>query len=189
MCWSANGSLGTWAAAMALAAASQQTHDPKLWIFMVLFTQMQLVEYYLWKNLNVPRLNALGSKAAMLIILLEPIAAIYLMDNTPLRTKLFIGYATWVVWFLTSQTFDFRTIVGGNGHLKWNWLPLNASMIPWFVFFFVPLWLSGYRGAFAAGLFTLLMSFYFYEKYGTTSSMWCWVAVFTWILFYLNSTA
>lgn len=154
---------------------------------MVVFTQMQLVEYYLWKNLNVPRLNALGSKAGMLVVMLEPIAAIYLMDDTPLRTKLFIGYAVWLVWFLTSQTIDFRTIVGGNGHLKWKWLPLGVPMIPWFFFFLAPLWLSGHYGAFMAALVTLLMSGYFFRQYGTTSSMWCWVAVLTWIVFYMQS--
>ena len=186
MCWSANGSLATWAAAMSLAGATYG-YDPKLWIFMILFTQVQLVEYFLWKNLDVPRLNTLGSKAAALIILLEPVAAIYMIENVELRTKMLAGYAIYVTALLTTQKLDFHTTVGGNGHLEWKWVPSYTLLVPWVVFFASPLLIAGYYKSFAVAMITLFMSIYFYRKYGTVSSMWCWIAVSTWLLFFMNS--
>lgn len=186
MCWSANGSLATWAVAMALAAATKEKTDPKLWLLLLVFTQMQLVEYFLWKNLKVPRLNVLGSQAAMFVILLEPIAAMYMIEDTELRNKMLIAYGVWVAFFL-SRRFDFRTTVGGNGHLKWNWLPALMVWAPWFFFFLPPLWISGHHMAFTAALGALVMSSYFFGKYGTFSSMWCWIAVFSWVGVFIQS--
>jgi hypothetical protein len=185
MCWSANGSLATWLAGMTLAGATYG-HEPKLWLFMVLFTQIQLIEYFLWKNLKVPRLNALGSQATALIILLEPVAAIYIIKDVSLRNKMLAGYAVYVMTILLTQRLDFHTTVGGNGHLKWNWLPHYILLIPWFIFFISPFLISGYYTSFAVSVATLLMSIYFSRKYGTVSSMWCWVAIMTWILLLIS---
>jgi len=186
MCWSANGSLATWAAAMVLAGATHG-YDPKLWLFAFVFTQMQLIEYFLWKDLKVPRLNTLWSQAGMLVILLEPVAAIYLIEDVALRNKMLAGYAVYVTAVLMTQKFDFTTVVGGNGHLKWKWTPPVLASIPWFVFFLAPLWISGNYGVFAGGVATLLMSTYFYTQYGTISSMWCWIAVSMWLFLLAKS--
>jgi hypothetical protein len=185
MCWSANGSLATWAAGMTLAGATYG-YEPKLWLFMVLFTQMQLVEYFLWKNLKVPRLNVLGSRAAALVIFLEPVAAIYMIKDDALRNKMLAGYAVYVAALFMTQRFDFHTTVGGNGHLKWKWLPHHILLIPWFIFFTSPFLISGYYKTFVIMTATLLMSIYFFSKYGTASSMWCWVAVMTWIILLIS---
>ena len=186
MCWSANGSLATWALGMALAGATCG-YDPKIWLFAFVFTQMQLIEYFLWKNLKVPRLNTLWSQAGMLVILLEPVAAIYMIKDVALRNKMFAAYAVYVAALLMTQKFDFTTVVGGNGHLEWKWIPSFAAMIPWIVFFLAPLWISGNHVSFVAGVATLLMSTYFYMQYGTISSMWCWVAVFLWLIILAKS--
>jgi hypothetical protein len=186
MCWSANSSLATWAAAMTLAGATYG-YDPKLWIFACVFTQMQLIEYFLWKNLHVPRLNTSWSQAGLLVILLEPVAAIYMIENIELRNKMLMGYAVYVAALLTTQKFDFRTVVGGNGHLEWKWVPSYTLLVPWIIFFASPLLIAGYYKSFAVAITTLLMSIFFYRKYGTVSSMWCWIAVFSWILIFINS--
>ena len=186
MCWSANGSLATWAAAMVLAGATYG-YEPKLWLFAFVFTQMQLIEYFLWKDLKVPRLNTLWSKVGLFVILLEPVAAIYLIEDIALRNKMLAGYAVYVAALLMTQKFDFTTTVGGNGHLKWNWtLPFLAS-IPWFLFFIAPLWISGNYGSLTVAVATLAMSTYFYSQYGTISSMWCWIAVLSWLTIFAKS--
>jgi hypothetical protein len=185
MCWSANGSLATWAAAMVLAGATYG-YEPKIWLFAFVFTQMQLIEYFLWKNLKVPRLNTLWSKAGLLVILLEPVAAIYMIEDVALRNKMWTGYATYVAALLLTQRLDFTTVVGGNGHLKWNWLPSTLLMIPWFAFFLAPLWIAKAYITFGMAVMTLLMSTYFYSQYGTISSMWCWIAVSVWLFMLLK---
>lgn len=185
MCWSADGSLATWAAAMTLAGITHG-YDPKLWVFAAIFTHMQLVEYFLWKNLQVPRLNTFWSQIGFLIVLIEPVAAIYLIENESLRNKLLVGYAMYVAVLLSTQKFDFRTVVGGNGHLEWKWIPSLFKLIPWFVFFLAPIWIAGYHEIFIGACLTLLASIYFYGKYGTFSTMWCWIAVSIWVYFFID---
>lgn len=186
MCWSANGSLATWAAGMMLAGATYG-YEPKIWLFAFVFTQLQLIEYFLWKNLKVPRLNTLWSQAGMLVVLLEPIAAMYLIDDAAIRNKMLAGYAVYIAAMLMTQKFDFTTVVGGNGHLKWNWAPNMIVSIPWFIFFIAPLWISGNYVILALAAVTLAMSTYFYMQYGTISTMWCWIAVSAWLVMLAKS--
>lgn len=185
MCWSAQGSLATWAAAMALAGGTHG-YDPQLWSFMMLFSQIQLVEYFLWKNLKTPGLNAMGSQAAALILVLEPVAAIYMIKEEALRNKMLTGYAVYISFLLMTQSFDWRTSVGGNGHLKWEWLPSHLLLIPWIAFLTAPFWISGRYKSFVVAIATLFMSIYFYAKYGTVSSMWCWIAISAWLFVLLD---
>jgi len=187
MCWSASGSLGTWVAGMTLAVASGRQYDPALWTFMVLFTQMQLIEYFLWRDLKVPRLNAIWSKAGLFVILLEPVAAIYLIKDVKLRRNMLMAYGAYIATLLLTKKFDFRTVVGGNGHLEWKWLVPGWSSIPWFVFFLAPILISKRYGVFAYSLGILLVSVYYYSRYNTISSMWCWLAVFGWLYYFWKS--
>jgi hypothetical protein len=189
MCWSANGSLATWAAGMTLALAANKQYDPVLWTFMVIFTQIQLVEYFLWRNLKIPRLNSLWSKAGLVVILLEPIAAIYMIKNKNLRFKFLVAYGVYVMALLMTQQFNFSTKIGLNGHLQWNWLIPLWKFLPWFVFLLAPMWIGGKNhGTFLLCSITLLMSLYFYFKYKTVGTMWCWIAVFAWVLYFFKST-
>ena len=173
---------------MSLALASNRQYDPALWNFMVLFTQMQLIEYFLWKDLNVPRLNANWSKVGLVAILLQPLAALLMIKNTNLRQKAVFAYGAWITTVMLTQKFNFITTVGGNGHLKWNWLiPSFWMALPWFIFFLGGFWFSGERYFFAFAVATWLMSTYFYQRYDTVSSMWCWVAISAWFMYLIAS--
>jgi hypothetical protein len=173
---------------MTLAVASGRQYDPALWTFMVLFTQMQLIEYFLWRDLKVPRLNALWSKVGLFVIALEPVAAIYLIKDTELRRKMLMAYGAYIAMLLLTQKFDFRTVVGGNGHLEWKWgIPDWLPALPWFIFFLAPILISKRYDVFAYALGILLVSMYFYMRYNTISSMWCWFAVFGWLYYFWKS--
>ena len=188
MCWSANGSLATWIAGMSIALASNRQYDPALWNFMVLFTQIQLIEYFLWKDLRVPKLNAIWSKVGLTVILLEPLAAILLIKNANLRQKAILAYGVWIAAVLLTQKFDFTTVVGGNGHLKWNWLiPSFWWAVPWFIFLFGAIWVSGNPRVFWFAVATWLISSYFYLRYKTIASMWCWIAISMWLIYFIAS--
>jgi hypothetical protein len=167
---------------MALAALSkyQGIIDPKLWVFMVVFTQMQLVEYFLWKNLSVPSLNAMWSAIGLALILAEPAASLNM-----LRDKRFLAlYTAGAIAYLLMGRFDFRTTIGANGHLKWNWLFSSWSfeIILWTTALLAPLYLTGHQGAALFGLVTFMISMYFNSKYGTAGSYWCWLALGAWLI-------
>lgn len=180
MCWSAQGSLATYSLGMALAALTkyQGTLDPKMWFFMVLFTHMQLVEYFLWKNLSVPKLNAMWSAIGLGLILAEPAAALNLLNDK----RLLALYTVGAIAYVLTQKINFTTVIGGNGHLKWNWLAQTWTYsLLWFIAFLLPFLLTKRYDALAFGLGTLMISLYFNNKYGTFSSYWCWLAIGYWL--------
>ena len=180
MCWSAEGSLTTYALAMCLAAIHKYRGilNPTLLLFMVVFAQMQLVEYFLWKNLTVPSANQLWSSVGLSLIVIQPLVTAMLLPADMRNTSWLITLTGTALYFLTSKV-DLTTTVGGNGHLKWNWLPPLTSpwIIGWLVMLLTPLWFTGYRASALFGLITYFISTYFNNKYGTAGSYWCWVAV------------
>lgn len=145
-----------------------------LWLYLHKFNWLNT---FLWKNLKVPRLNSLSSKAGLFVILLEPIAAIYMIKNKNLRNNFLITYGLYITGVLLTHRFDFSTKVGLNGHLQWNWI-IPFWSLPWFVFLLAPMWIGGQNnGTFLFASITLLMTLYFYFRYKTAGTMWCWIAV------------
>lgn len=184
MCWSAKGSLVTYLLSVILAAMSKGKLRPEIWYFMTLFSHMQLIEYFLWTYLKVPSLNAFWSAIGLLVILAEPLASLNLIPNK----KWMLGYALGAAVYLLTQKTNFMTDVGANGHLRWNWVIPSWSiwMYGWMAAFLLPLLISKEYAFLAWALGTLLFSYHFNVKYGTTGSYWCWISVFTWLIVLLR---
>lgn len=184
MCWSANGSLATYAISMILAAMSKGALKPPLWYFMTLFSHMQLIEYFLWTYLKVPSLNRFWSIIGLLVILAEPIASLNLLPSK----RWALLYTLGAGFYLLTQKTNYMTDVGGNGHLRWNWIMPSGSiwMYAWIAALLVPLLITKEYTFFVWGFATLLFSYKFNSKYGTTGSYWCWISVFTWLLVLLK---
>jgi hypothetical protein len=189
MCWSADGSLKTYAFAMTLAAIHQYngTLNPIILLYMVVFVQMQLVEYFLWKNLTIPSANQLWSGVGVGFLLLQPLVSAMLLP-VDMRNKAWLITLTGTALYLLTTKVDLSTEVGANGHLKWNWIPSFKSpwTIAWLVMLLTPLWVTGHRGAALFGLVTYFISAYFNEKYGTAGSYWCWIAVSAFLMAFFN---
>lgn len=189
MCWSAEGSLTTYAFAMTLALIHhyKKTLHPTLLLFMIVFAQMQLVEYFLWKNLTVPNANQLWSSVGLSLIVIQPFITAMLLPDDMRNKAWMITLAGTALYFLMKKV-DLSTTVGGNGHLKWNWIPSLASpwIIGWLVMLLAPLWITGRRLSVFFGLITYFMSAYFNNKYGTAGSYWCWIVISTFLFAFLN---
>lgn len=185
MCWSAEGSLQTYAFGMILAAMHkyQGDLDPQIWLLMTVFTHMQLVEYFLWKNLNVPDSNRLWSGAGMALLFIQPLISATLL-NPNLRNKLWITYALGAATYFATRKVDLTTEVGGNGHLKWNWITSFKTpwAIAWLLMLVGPMVVTGHKTAASFIVATYFASSYFNDKYGTAGSYWCWFAISTWML-------
>lgn len=185
MCWSAEGSLATWALGMILAVYSKvhATAHPAIWLLGAEFTQMQLIEYFLWKNLDRPDQNAFWSRAGMWLIVAQPLISIWAIQDLQIRRTWWSLYTTALILWLNSTKIDYSTEVAGNGHLKWNWLFQRGSWFNWVwaISLLAPLAYSGHRAAFWFGSLTALVSLYFNMKYQATGSYWCWLVVFGWL--------
>lgn len=190
MCWSADGSLKTYTLAMSLAAVHyyKGTRNPIILLLLFVFAQMQLIEYFLWKNLTVPAANQLWSAVGTSLLIIQPLISAMLLPED-LRNKAWMITLTGTALYFLTTKVDLTTEVGENGHLKWNWIPslLSPWAIGWLVMLIAPMWFTGHRIAFLFTMFTYIISTYFNDKYGTAGSYWCWLAVSAFLLAFLKN--
>jgi len=182
MCWSAEASLNTFIfATFGLIFGLINNYNLKLLLFIYCFSAMQFVEYNLWNNLSTKDVNEFWSKIGYALILLEPYFAINIMSDTILRNTLFALYTLFIS--LTNHHRDFKTTVGKNGHLSWNWLEFPYTFwVIWLSFLVTPLLLEKQYLLSMFGSLTFVGSYYFYAKDKTFGSMWCWIVTFMWFL-------
>jgi len=149
------------------------------YLFLLSFILMQLVEYFIWKNIDNKSVNHFFSTMGVLLLYSQPIFALMLLKNKSLRMKMLLAYlipATIYLLYLIKST-HFITVVARNGHLKWNWESgkLNTIVKIAFLFFlfFAFIYEKEYFYAFL-GFILIVISTIFYQKENTATSMWCW---------------
>jgi hypothetical protein len=178
MCWNPEVSLGTFlfASTIAVIAYHAGLFSFAHLLFLMSFISMQLVEFFLWTNLDDAAMNAIYSKIGYALILAQP--AFVIMSMRQPRVDLLIGYAVLVAVILAVGPHDFRTTVGSNGHLRWNWLSTPiALLLIWLAFFCARFILQGEYRALSYILVTFGASYYAYRRHpGTWGTMWCWAA-------------
>ena len=189
MCWNATVSLNTFTVGVAATSLAVLNNYPWYFVlFFLSFVSMQLVEYFTWKYYSNKTINSLATFVGFVLICLQPLAACLLLyeKNKPLMVRLMIAY---VISFLIGLIIVINTsknplanmfsYKGTNGHLVWSWISKDHLhyyvLFVYMVFFFVPLFLSGRMDVFALALITLLFSIYFFWKYDTWGTMWCWI--------------
>lgn len=192
MCWNAEVSLNTFLFAMFGAVFGYVNgFNRKLLLFFMLFSFIQFYEYMIWSNLDNKKINRLWSIVAYIIIQLQPIASINILDPSLLKTILYIIYIIPVIISVIIYKHDFKTVIGSNGHLAWNWLESPNDLITklmwigWFACFFIPLIVYGMKYKYYFPLVFLasvaLFTFYNYFKAGVFGTMWCWVSNAIWL--------
>lgn len=184
MCWSAEGSLATYIVGMILSIISKFyfTTTPMVWLLGTEFTQMQLIEYFLWKNLNNPVQNEFWSKAGAGLIYIQPLITIWGIQNIKVRSALWALYGSVTLLRMLTSKINFSTEVAKNGHLRWNWMSFHKPYTYfWLLMFLGSIYLSKHYKTFWVSLFTVLMSGYFNFKYDSVGSYWCWIVVFVWL--------
>jgi hypothetical protein len=200
MCWSAEVSIKTWYFAVAGLLIGLYGGFPlhKL-IFAILFSSMQLIEYYLWTYLKNPAKNQYYTLIGLVVILLEPLAALLLVPDRKIALSVgFLYIALMVVWLY--QTYQKRvdeitedrytTVVGKNGHLYWPFVrDLNGwAGIAWFMVFFFGIFMSRDIVFILVATIALGYSIYSESYNGTYTSLWCnysnalWVWIILWVV-------
>jgi hypothetical protein len=154
---------------------------------------VQLVEYFIWRNLNNRRINELLSIIGSLVIALEPVAAIGLIPDK--RTK----HMFWAVYCVVAgayfiyklSTTQMHSLVAKNGHLHWvEWVitsertTMNMIITLFFAFFLIyPFYLAKQYCIALFGFIILAYSYYTYVTEKTFGSMWCWFANFGMLMY------
>ncbi len=196
MCWNAEVSIQTYIFAIICLIIGYNYGFPiRKLIFMLVFSNIQLIEYFLWKNINNKKNNEFYSKLGYLNITLEPIAACLLIDNLKLRySSLIISTLLFIIYTLIYyKKIDFSTSISKNGFLQWNSLKFYDHgfyySIIWFLFFFGGIFLSKDIFIISISLLTFIYTLYNLSKHNGFASYWCsisnllWLYVIGWIIY------
>lgn len=186
MCWNAEISLNTFIfgiiSAIIVILLNKINYIIILFIFSV--SLMQLLEYFAWKNIdnkeNIYYLSIIG----FLIILFQIIILNYgFLNNKDRQIALIIILIFSIQIFIYNyQNNKFNMEVGENKHLIWHWvdIPLPLLIIV-LIFYIYPAFRNGYI-PFLLITVSLLISFYYYYKYKTWGTMWCYFSNFIWLV-------
>jgi len=153
-----------------------------VYLFFISFILMQLIEFFIWRNVNNPIYNKLFTIMATLLLLVQPIATNMLITNKSLQRSMLFLYLICMIPFAIYRfmTKNINSTVSKMGHLQWNNVLKNNKwdrviLIIWLLFFLFPLFYERQIFGFLFGLLTLLVIIYNYYKDDTIGSMWCWV--------------
>lgn len=192
MCWNQYVSLNTFVFSMGMLCLmiynNQYTPykvdiDIYGYFFIVSFCSMQLVEYFLWRNLENKKLNFVYSAIGQILLTIQPIASLLLITNTRLKVKMIGLYSLFVGVVFFTQKKIFKTSIH-NGHLKWSWVPTN-EYIQWIWLFFLmfSFFVKHHYLAILVSLF--LFAITHWNGSGTGGSLWCWTINFSMIFYAL----
>lgn len=191
MCWNATVSLNTYIVALFGTVFSIANGFPiNVALWMHTFSSMQLVEYFIWKNINDIYWNQFFSYIGLFVITLQSIASILLINDVFLRTAMLLSYLFVVtsLLFMYYPWHPYTTLVSTSRHLRWKWLPELGTDIPlyfisaiWLFFFLVPIFISKYYILGIGCVIALIISLVTYFMSGTWASMWCWIANGIWL--------
>jgi hypothetical protein len=182
MCWNASVSMNTFLFVVfsSVIGLYNNVLTFRQALFFLSYGGMQLIEYFLWK---FPNLNNTFSTLGFALIVCQPFFSILQLNQIEYMGSLLIGYFGFLIYSiyiaLNPKQFgiSFSSTVASNGHLKWNWLPINILFLSiYLVLMFIPLYLLGNTLGVIAGLTTLIFSLVTYGYSKTWGSIWCWLA-------------
>ena len=201
MCWNASVSLNTFLFSSFILALIiynnlfteyKIQHLNNIWVYLFLssFILMQLIEFFIWKNINNKFYNNIFSICATLLLIIQPIISIMIITNIKMRNLLLFFYLLLAIPFSLYKFLNtnIHSVISENGHLRWKFFDTNPLIcIVWLFFFlFSFIYEKNYFGV-IFGLITLLITFINYKNDHTMWSMWCWLinSVMIYYAFYL----
>lgn len=163
------------------------------YVFSFLVISMQLVEYFIWKNIDVKRMNNFYSLIGWINIVLQPLILMMMIKQDDIRNSLLFFYLLFIVFYNIVKINSKNTIttVSENGHLLWNYLIFSGYeyiYVAIFMFFYI---FSAYLINFQLFLLlttSFIVSFIINFKDKTWGSMWCWSSNLVWIFLIIRIT-
>jgi hypothetical protein len=157
-----------------------------VYVFFMSFILMQLIEYFIWRNINSPLYNKIFTIMATLLLLVQPIATNMLF---PVKYKILQESMLFIYLIVTIpfaiykfMTVNIHSTVSKWHHLQWNMLvdsnnksEANIFMAFWLFFFLFPLFYQEKKYGLIFGVLTLLVMIYNYYNDKSVGSMWCWI--------------
>ena len=149
-----------------------------VYIFLMSFITMQLIEFFLWRNLKNTDINHKLSIAGGLLLMIQPIASLLMLKDEFTRKAMLTTYTipafAYFIYKVNTQS-KFNTTVTPTGHLRWNWLNQDKNKLLgliWFFFLYFSIFVE--KQYYTAGIITLALlavSYYSYSKEGSYGSL------------------
>ena len=170
-------------------------HNIWMYIFIASIITIQLVEFFIWRNIRNRFYNSVFSIIAIIVLVLQPIFSLMLLTKIWLRNTLLYIYVFLtvpiLVYILTNA--NVHTVISEKGHLVWNFLakPLDAhywiTWIGWLFFFSFSLFYEKIWVAITCAFLLLVIVWYNYYMDKSSGSIWCWVvnSIMLFYAFYL----
>jgi hypothetical protein len=163
-----------------------------MYLFVFLVACMQLVEFFLWRNLN-NRYNEFFSRIGSFVLLCQQVCLMLMIPNPFTRHIMFLLYGVLLVCYWVYQRLHspiyFHTSIGKNGHLSWEWINYNGYeqvfLIVGLLFYIIPALLIS-NPTLSLFMFPYLAVSLYYYKDKTFGTMWCWGSNFFLLYFILD---
>ena len=170
----------------------QELNNPFIYLLIASFVFIQLIEYFIWKNINDKFYNNMFSIMATLLLLLQPLASIMMiLSNIQLRNTLLFLYLLLAIPFSIYKfsTRYVHSVISKSGHLEWKFVETTPFILIIWLFFFLfsIIYEKKWIGVIFA-IVTLIISFINHKNDATVvGSMWCWVvnSIMIYYAFYL----
>jgi hypothetical protein len=202
MCWNEHVSLNTFLVSFCtLCLVYYNNHYTKykialfdnewMYVLLLLAFSMQLIEFFIWRNINNKFYNSIFTMSALILLFLQPIASLMLLSNHLLRNMLVMLYTLFGGIYLAYiiYTKKFASTISKSGHLDWNMHNNNIYFCIWLGFLLFSLFYENHIVYSLLGIITL--SIFLYKEYSSSGSMWCWfinsisIYLLIYLLFYL----
>jgi hypothetical protein len=142
---------------------------------------MQLIEFFIWRNIDDAKLNNLFSILGALLLIIQPIASLLMLEDNSLKYTLITLYSIVAFPFFIYQNYYHKmtTVVSKYGHLLWKWnnqlTGYNKIIyLLWFVLLYFSLIVNkSYIGLIYVTIL-LAITYYSFLQDGSAGSLWCW---------------
>lgn len=190
MCWNQYVSINTFvfsAVVLMLIAFNNKYSKYKIqdfqskyvYFFVISVISMQLIEFFIWRNINNKMMNNIFSVIGFLLLIIQPFASLMLLKNKYVKTQLISFYTIisliYIIYNLSTHTPT--TSVSKTGHLKWDWVNKTHSPFLFFMYLFFSFFSGLYERIYAPIIYStilLLTTYITYSTDNTVGSIWCW---------------
>jgi len=158
--------------------------NPIVYLFILSVVSMQLIEFFLWRNLKNKSVNETLSKLSSFLFILQPLFLMLLIPVLKIKKTMLTLYLLFMAFYLTyKKIFSpiiFHTSIAKNGHLSWEFVN-NKGYEYIFTFIYLLFYISTafLVNNFLITLFLIpsfILSLFFYFRDGTFGTMWCWIS-------------
>jgi hypothetical protein len=150
------------------------TNGMYFYFFVLSFSLMQLIEYFIWKNINNKEKVRTISIYGQLLVIIQPIVSLLMLKNLLLKSIMIITYIIAASILFIRSNKNYKTTIL-NGHLKWSWMPVSYPVL--FIWLFCLMFsfiVNGYYKYILGALFLLLITYWSNYNNGTWGTLWCW---------------